>query len=578
MDDRYHFAYGDNTVYANVLGLIRRCRSVEGDVVADIGCGYGAIAEPLRDLGLTYIGFDIDADALSDLEERGFETERIDLSDVEGTVSAVEKRLSGRRLSALTMIDSLEHVTNGREVLDSLRQLALSQAGAVLVVSIPNVTHIDLAGKLLLGRWDVTETGLLDETHLAFFSPARLESMTRTSGWTQIGAHDFKLPFSDQHFPPDAATLQPGAPLHDLLFRVREQAADGVVANQFVRAFAPIAVPAVDDEQGRETPFLSVLMRTQGTRHATIEDALLSLAAQSSQDFEVVILPHDAPRELVGHLRYVADSFPADFAARVHIVPVDGGGRSRPLNVGIDHARGRYVAVLDDDDVVFGNWVETFQRLAAKSPGRILRSIAAEQDVQPALWGPGREGYEITGRPSSRWPEDFDVVNHLFENHSPPCGYALPRSAFADLGIRFDETLPVLEDWDVLMRVALLCGVIDSGEVTALWRRWETGESSTSVHTEFEWLRARSAVTAKLDAKPLLLPRRSVTTLHGLVEGVNSLRAERDHLLGRVLAAEAEAASARQQVRDVWSSTSWKLAAPVRALGSLARRVLARLR
>ena len=140
-------------------------------------------------------------------------------------------------------------------------------------------------------------------------------------------------------------------------------------------------------------------------------------------------------------------------------------------------------------------------RVAAKHPGNVLRSPVAEQEVEPTTWAGGRPGYEVRSRPRCRWPEQFDVLDHLWENHSPPCGWAIPRSAFVDQGLAFDESLPVLEDWDVLMQAVLWCGVADTGEVTAVWRRWITGDSSTSVHSDIEWDQARTAIIAKFDAE-----------------------------------------------------------------------------
>jgi len=583
MTERYHFAYGEATVYASVVDLVRRYRLDAGTVVADIGCGFGAIAEPVRDLGLTYVGFDVDPEGLQDLEQRGFEGDLVDLGAPAEAVATIEKRLSGRQLSAICMIDSLEHITNGPDVLRHLRVLATSHQGAPLVLAVPNVTHLDLAAKLLLGRWDMTPTGLLDDTHVSFFSPGRLGSMTRQAGWAELGSADFELPESDQHFPAGAPVLQRRTPLHELLFNVRTQADEGAIVNEFVRAYAPVALPADagTDEGGEGAPFLSVLMRTQCTRPETLQEALLSLAAQTSQDFEVLLLAHDVGREELFDLQHHADVFGEEFAGRVRLIPVDGGGRSRPLNVGVEAARGRYVAILDDDDVVFGNWLETFEHLAAKHPGHVLRCSAVEQDVELTTWPGQRDGYAIAGRPRCRWPEPFDVVDHLFENHSPPCGYALPRSMFAEQGLRFDETLPVLEDWDVLMQAVSWCGVADGKAVTALWRRWRIGDSSTSVHTEHEWLRARSAVIGKLDSRPLLLPARTVTSLQDLHNRVFALQAECDQLRGAVEGerrhnAELRSAAdrAREQLVEIRTSTSWKVAKPVRVLGEFARRVL----
>jgi 2-polyprenyl-3-methyl-5-hydroxy-6-metoxy-1,4-benzoquinol methylase len=588
MTERYRFGYGGGTVYESVVSLVRQFRVGDADVVIDIGCGYGAVAEPLRDEGLTYVAFDAEPSGLSDLKSRGFETEQIDLLDLKASMAAVHKRLGGRRLAAVLMIDTLEHLANGPDVLRELSNIAPDQGGVPLVIAVPNVTHIDIGAKLIIGRWDVTETGILDSTHVAFFSSEGLRRMTADAGWVEIGRSDFVLRDSDQHFPLGAATLERGAPLHDLLESVREQAGEGAIVNEFVRVYNPLKRAEAETVDAKAAPFLTVLMRTQGKRHATIQEALLALAAQTSQDFEVLILAHDVAREKLGDLRYLADSFGQDFSDRVRVVSVDGGGRSRPLNVGVELARGQYVAILDDDDVVFGHWVETFSSWASEARGRIIRSVPAEQDVRPMKWPEGREGYAITSRPRCPWPERFDLLDHLAENRTPPCSYAMPRSAFADLGIRFDEGLSIVEDWDVLLRIALLSGVVDSGIVTALWRKWEAGDSSKLIHTDAEWRQARDAVIAKLDRSPLLFPARSLTGLLRLQSRIGALNelqnrsqgdssdrleSDWDYLIERARVAE----ESLRAIEVMKNSTSWKLTAPVRAGGWLRRKILNRL-
>jgi len=590
MSDRYKFSMSDDSVYRFVLDLIERHRPGQGTVMVDVGCGYVAIAETIRDLGMVYIGCDVETSGLVDLADRGFETEVVDLRMPDDAVTSIEKRLGDRALGAITMIDVLEHVTNGPEVLTALSGLALRQRGVPLVLAVPNVTHYDIAAKLLLGRWHMTALGLLDDTHVSFFSDLRLQDMTTHSGWAEIGASDFPLRFSDQHVPGEAAVLQEGAPLHDLLMGVRERSSSAAIVNEFVRAYAPMGANGggSDIEVDEPAPFLSILMRTQGTRPTTLQEALLSLAAQNDQDFEVLLLAHMVHRDELTHLRYLADSFGSGFSARVSIIPVDGGGRSRPLNVGVELARGKYICILDDDDVVFGHWLESFRSVAAKYPGRVLRSPVAEQEVEPTTWAGGRLGYEVRSRPRCRWPEKFDVLDHLWENHSPPCGWAIPRSAFVDLGLVFDESLPVLEDWDVLMQAVLWCGVADTGEVTAVWRRWFTGDSSTSVHSDIEWDQARTAVIAKFDANPLLLPAHSMTAIQSYRRDILDSERELARLRQEALDLHSELNNCRhhahhletlvdevrREVETFRRSSSWRLSKPVRVIGSSVRRLV----
>jgi len=307
-----------------------------------------------------------------------------------------------------------------------------------------------------------------------------------------------------------------GTPLGDLLGPICAHR-DEEVGTERVDDAEPFREVNSESKGEPPTPFLSVLMRTQGRRLATIHESLLAMAAQTSQNFEVLLLAHGVPRQGFDDLHELVDSFGLEFSGRVRIIAVEGGGRSRPLNVGIDEARGEYIAILDDDDVVFGHWVATFEHHAIDAHGGVIRCVPAEQSVRPTTWPGGEAGYEITSRPRCPWPVRFDLLDHLYENRTPPCSFALARRSFNDLGIRFDESLPVLEDWDVLLRVAMLEGVLDTGEVTALWRKWDTGDSSTFVHSSKEWRQARKAVISKLDSRPLLLPAHSLVRLQALV-------------------------------------------------------------
>jgi 2-polyprenyl-3-methyl-5-hydroxy-6-metoxy-1,4-benzoquinol methylase len=158
MPSIYEHRYEPISIYGNVVTLLPECGSRSG-VHLDFGCGYGAIAEPIRDeLGRAYIGFDIAPDGLESLHQRGFEAHRIDLYDLDGAKTLVERAIGNRPVASITCLDTLEHITNGEEVLKLFRCVA-EPTDVPLVLSVPNVTHKDLALKLLIGRWDVTEAG-----------------------------------------------------------------------------------------------------------------------------------------------------------------------------------------------------------------------------------------------------------------------------------------------------------------------------------------------------------------------------------------------------------------------------------
>lgn len=582
----YHFAYGEDTPYSRALALVERHRTHADGVVVDLGCGYGAIAEPIESLELSYLGVDLEPSGVKDLSERGMETMVADLGTPDALFSDLERVLEDRPVAAICMLDVLEHLPNPSVVLERVQQFAQKVGGPPLVVSIPNVTHVDLGVKLLMGRWDVTPTGLLDATHLRFFSETHLESTMRRAGWAEVGASDFELTFSDQHFPAGSVALERGTPLGAFLTELRERASGTAFVNQFVRAYLPTLAPAgvesgpVDAGNARadlHAPFLSVLMRTRATRESTLVEALLSLAAQSCDDFEVLLLVHDPAPGAMAVVEQTVAEFHEAFARRVHVVPVRGGSRSRPLNEGARLARGRYLAVLDDDDLAFAHWVQTLESLANRAPGRVLRLGVAHQNIvdRPGAWA-GADGYDLLSKPFREYPLDFDHVGHFAGNRTPSCGYAVPRSFVVDLGHHWDEDLSVLEDWELLLRSASLCGVECEPTVGALARVWKEGERSTTVHNEQEWEAARASVIASLDASPVLLGRNSVSRLVQLLEADQHSRAEVSRLRQELESVHEALSGTQQELTDVRASTSWRITVVARFVTAQARKVMQR--
>lgn len=79
--------------------------------------------------------------------------------------------------------DVLEHIVDPWEALRQTRPL-LSGAGTVVAV-IPNIRHVRAVVPLVVrGRWDYADTGLLDRTHLRFFTRATMIELFETTGYT----------------------------------------------------------------------------------------------------------------------------------------------------------------------------------------------------------------------------------------------------------------------------------------------------------------------------------------------------------------------------------------------------------
>ncbi len=82
---------------------------------------------------------------------------------------------------AIIAADVLEHVYNPWQALQRIRPL-LSPGGAIYV-SLPNVRNLNILSSLAAGEWRYTGAGILDITHVRFFTLAQASEMLSQTGW-----------------------------------------------------------------------------------------------------------------------------------------------------------------------------------------------------------------------------------------------------------------------------------------------------------------------------------------------------------------------------------------------------------
>jgi 2-polyprenyl-3-methyl-5-hydroxy-6-metoxy-1,4-benzoquinol methylase len=147
--------------------------------VLDIGCFCGGTGRWLKGRfpGVEVIGIESLAPAAArarDIYDRVIEApiEAIDF-EAEGLTSG--------SVDAIVAADVLEHLVNPWAVLQRLRPL-LSPTGA-LYVSLPNVRNLNVLLRLVSGEWRYVGAGILDVSHLRFFTRAQAIEMLAETGW-----------------------------------------------------------------------------------------------------------------------------------------------------------------------------------------------------------------------------------------------------------------------------------------------------------------------------------------------------------------------------------------------------------
>lgn len=274
---------------------------------------------------------------------------------------------------------------------------------------------------------------------------------------------------------------------------------------KYLKEYQPIIQKERESFTGKR-PFLSVVIRTQGRRPEMLRETLLSLGAQTDDDFEVLLIGHKLNAEQHALVMQILGEMPQKLQEHVRFIKLDYGNRTTPLNTGFSYAHGEYISILDDDDLAFDTWVEEFHKAALEKSGRILHAYTVAQNWEVVNSDCGLLGLRASSAPKDIFCQDFVMIKELELNTCPPGGLSFPAYAFQELGIIFDETLDTTEDWDFLMRTAFVTGVTDIKVPTFLYRLWTNAENSSTIHTQTVWKSNYDKIQDKFISMPVILP------------------------------------------------------------------------
>lgn len=150
--------------------------------VLDVGCGAGAFGAGLKSAWsragkpLTVWGLELDSSAAARATEV---LDRVLVGEAEKLVA----ELPPGHFDVIVLNDILEHVVEPGDLLRMLRPL-LKPAGC-MVSSVPNVRHFPNVVELVVhGRWEYTDEGILDRTHLRFFTRSSMIALFADCGFT----------------------------------------------------------------------------------------------------------------------------------------------------------------------------------------------------------------------------------------------------------------------------------------------------------------------------------------------------------------------------------------------------------
>lgn len=197
--------------------------------VLDLGTGAGGLgAHLVADKACTVDGLTLNA---AEASVAGGAYRRLVVGNLEAPdwVAAFDPQ----GYDVIVCADVLEHLREPAEVLRQCQ--ALLAPGGMLLVSVPNVAYAGMVAELMHGGWTYGPEGLLDASHLRFFTRRSFEALLHNEGWHLHTAEPIEQPWFEtefsrrwDHLPPavaDYLLAQPDASVYQWVFVAGRMAA-----------------------------------------------------------------------------------------------------------------------------------------------------------------------------------------------------------------------------------------------------------------------------------------------------------------------------------------------------------------
>lgn len=148
----------------------------KGSQVLDVGCNDGFFGRVKK--GNVYYGIDKSLEALEEAKKYYAGTAYYDLN-------VLERLPWDKKFDVIIFADVLEHVLEPEKVLKFFVSNYLNETGFV-IVSLPNIANWQVRVNLLFGRFEYTDTGIMDNTHLRFYTFKTALDLVKGLGFSDI--------------------------------------------------------------------------------------------------------------------------------------------------------------------------------------------------------------------------------------------------------------------------------------------------------------------------------------------------------------------------------------------------------
>lgn len=383
--------------------------------ILDVGCASGAVGAALkRRQPCSITGVEM----VPEVAERAKENlDYVIAGDIED--DRVLDSIPAGYFDCILCSDVIEHLRNPGRVLKRLNG-CLTPNGC-LVASVPNVRHWTVLKDLLEGRWDYQDAGILDRTHLRFFTRSSLTRMleeqdflvTDICGVPVRGVEDAPAGLAEalQKFGIDAHGLEKEGKIYQYL----------LTASPVRRRKTSYTAPRSAAARAPDDPPVASLVMLALNQMEYTQECILSLFEHTPIPHELIVVDNGSTDGTPDFLKRLSARWPhVKVISNTSNLGFAGGN-----NQGMAAARGEVVVLLNNDLLFTPNWLE-----------KMLAWM--QEDPSVGLVGPcsnhGNGCLEVSGGYSNM--EELARFAAEFEGRHDRKGFAVKRLVGFCLAIR----------------------------------------------------------------------------------------------------------------------------------------------
>lgn len=301
--------------------------------ILDVGCGSGVMANELKQkLNAEVWGIELFEDAA---RKASAKLDKVILGKVEDAI----EQLPDNYFDTIIFADVLEHLVDPYQVIEVIKN-KLRKNGEI-IASIPNVRHWTVIKNLIEGKWDYENAGLLDKTHLRFFTLKSAAELFVNAGFNVLDIKatlDSKYEFPDELMKAfknsgyDVSSLQEQSQYYQYLFKTQKISKQVEVS---------IVIPVYNQ-----------LEATQITINSIYEN--------TDTDFELVIVDNNSSEHVKKYLKHLETE-----KQNVKIIyNSENYGFPKAVNQGIEISEGKFIVIANNDIIVNDGWLRRFIEVA----------------------------------------------------------------------------------------------------------------------------------------------------------------------------------------------------------------------